>query len=158
GRRTPRRAAPPPTGLLSRPGATKPREGGRPWTRTAARPSRGTAGPRSLSAAGSRRGWWPTGTSRARPTRPSRASSWGPGARTPADEPLGARLQPVGEALRARPGLPAGQGLLVAAVRDDGPSALAGLRQNDVLVALADKPLASADDLAKQLKAAGEAA
>jgi serine protease Do len=43
-------------------------------------------------------------------------------------------------------------------MRADGPSAQAGLKQNDVLLVLADKPLAAAEDLTKQLKAAGEAA
>src|SRR5262249_4482623 len=75
----------------------------------------------------------------------------------PADEVLGATLQPAGDALRAQLAPPPGQGLLVAAMRADGPSAQAGLKQNDLLVALADKPLASADDLTKHLKAAGEA-
>jgi serine protease Do len=74
------------------------------------------------------------------------------------DELLGATLQPVGDALRAQLDIAAGQGLLVAAIRADGPSAQAGLKQNDILLMLADKPLAAADDLAKQLKAAGEAA
>jgi membrane-associated protease RseP (regulator of RpoE activity) len=75
----------------------------------------------------------------------------------PADELLGATLRPVGDTLRAQLGIPAGRGLLVAALRGDGPSAQAGLQQNDVLLSLADKPLAAPDDLAKCLKAAGEA-
>src|SRR5439155_26214130 len=53
---------------------------------------------------------------------------------------------------------PAGQGLLVASLRGDGPSALAGLKQNDILLTLADKPQAAADDLTRFLKAAGESA
>jgi membrane-associated protease RseP (regulator of RpoE activity) len=76
----------------------------------------------------------------------------------PADELFGATLQPVSDALRAQLEVPAGQGLLVASLREDGPSAQAGLKQNDILLTLADKPLATADDLTKQLKAAGEAA
>jgi C-terminal processing protease CtpA/Prc len=76
----------------------------------------------------------------------------------PNDELLGATLQPVGEALRAQLGLAAGQGLLVASVRGDGPSAQAGLQPNDVLLSLGDKPLAAAADLTLHLKAAGEAA
>jgi serine protease Do len=78
--------------------------------------------------------------------------------RDPADELLGATLQPISDALRAQLEIPAGQGLLVASLQGDGPSAQAGLKQNDVLLTLADKPLASVDDLTKQLKAAGEAA
>lgn len=73
-------------------------------------------------------------------------------------ELLGATLQPISESLRAQLGVPAGQGLLVASIREDGPSAQAGLKQNDILLTLADKPLASADDVSKQLKASGEAA
>src|SRR5439155_18219225 len=42
--------------------------------------------------------------------------------------------------------------------RGDGASAQAGLKQNDVLLSLGGQPLAAADDLTKQLKAAGEAA
>jgi membrane-associated protease RseP (regulator of RpoE activity) len=74
----------------------------------------------------------------------------------PGDEMLGATLQPVGDALRAQLDIPAGQGLLIASLRTDGPSAQAGLRQNDILLALAGKPLAAADDITKQLKNAGE--
>jgi C-terminal processing protease CtpA/Prc len=75
-----------------------------------------------------------------------------------ADELLGAALQPVGDVLRSQLEVPAGQGLLVASLRADGPSARAGLKSNDILLTLADKPLAAAEDLGKHLKAAGEAA
>ena len=71
---------------------------------------------------------------------------------------FGATLQPVGDVLRAQLNLPAGQGLLVASLRADGPSFQAGLNQNDILLSLAGQPLASADDLTKQLKAAGDSA
>ena len=74
----------------------------------------------------------------------------------PVDEMLGATLQPVSDAMRAQLEIPAGQGLLVTALRDDGPSAQAGLKQNDILLSLADKPLNAAADLTKLLKAAGE--
>jgi C-terminal processing protease CtpA/Prc len=73
-----------------------------------------------------------------------------------ADETLGATLQPIGDVLRAQLDIPTGQGLLVASLNSDSPSAVAGLKQNDILLTLADKPLAVADDLTKQLKAAGE--
>jgi membrane-associated protease RseP (regulator of RpoE activity) len=76
----------------------------------------------------------------------------------PVDEMLGATLQPVSDTLRAQLSIPAGQGLLVASLRGDGPSAHAGLKQNDILLTLAGKPLATVDDLLKQLRAAGEAA
>jgi serine protease Do len=74
----------------------------------------------------------------------------------PVDEMLGATLQPVSDAMRAQLEIPAGQGLLVTGLRDDGPSAQAGLKQNDILLSLADKPLSAAADLTKLLKAAGE--
>jgi membrane-associated protease RseP (regulator of RpoE activity) len=74
------------------------------------------------------------------------------------DEMLGATLEPVGETLRTQLAIPAGQGLLITGLRDDGPSAQAGLKQNDVLLLLADKPLAAAADVTKALKAVGEAA
>jgi membrane-associated protease RseP (regulator of RpoE activity) len=74
----------------------------------------------------------------------------------PADETLGATLVPISDVLRAQLNVAAGQGVLVESLRGDGPSALAGLKQYDVLLTLADKPLASADDLSKHLKEAGE--
>jgi serine protease Do len=77
--------------------------------------------------------------------------------RDPADAALGATLEPVGDALRAQLGIPGGQGLVVVSLAGDGPAAEAGLKQNDILLNVADKPLSSADDLPKQLKAAGEA-
>jgi serine protease Do len=74
----------------------------------------------------------------------------------PADEALGATIEPVGDELRAQLGLPEGQGLLVASLAGEGPAAQAGLQPNDVLVELADKPLGKKDDLTQQLKSAGE--
>ncbi len=76
----------------------------------------------------------------------------------PADQMLGATLQPIDDTLRVQLGIPAGEGLLVASLREDGAAARAGLKQNDVLRALGGKPLAAADDLTKQLKAVGESA
>ena len=72
------------------------------------------------------------------------------------DQLFGAVLEPISDALRTQLDVPAGQGLLVSGVRADGPSAFAGLKPNDVLLTLGDKPLATADDLTKHLKAAGE--
>jgi S1-C subfamily serine protease len=72
------------------------------------------------------------------------------------DDILGANLQPVGDALRAQIDIPPGQGLVVEGLRGDGACAQAGLQQNDILLSLADKPLATTDDLIKQLKAAGD--
>src|SRR5262249_13389194 len=76
--------------------------------------------------------------------------------RDPADETLGATLEPVADLLRAQLELPPDRGLMVAAVTGDGPAARAGLEQNDILLTLADKPLAKADDLSEHLKAAGK--
>jgi membrane-associated protease RseP (regulator of RpoE activity) len=77
--------------------------------------------------------------------------------RDPGNEILGATLTTLSDTLRAQLNVPAGQGILVASLRGDGPSAQAGLKRYDVLLTLAGKPLATADDLTKHLKAAGEA-
>jgi hypothetical protein len=90
------------------------------------------------------------------PDVPLHLDAWTLAIRDPADEALGATLEPAGDSLRAQLGLPTGQGVVVASLVNDGPAARAGLKQNDILLSLADKPLASADDLPKQLKAAGE--
>ena len=74
----------------------------------------------------------------------------------PLEELLGATLKPVDDVLRAQLVIPAGQGLLVASLRANGPSAESGLRKDDILLSLAGKPLASTDDLTKQLLAAGQ--
>ncbi len=72
------------------------------------------------------------------------------------DETFGASLQPVAPVLRAQLNIPAGQGLLVASLRAGGPSEQAGLKPNDILLSLAEKPLASVEDLTRALKAVGE--
>jgi hypothetical protein len=72
------------------------------------------------------------------------------------DQALGASLEPLGEPLRTQLGIPTGEGVLVSSLSGDSPAALAGLKPNDILLALDDKPLSGSDDLAKQLKAAGE--
>jgi serine protease Do len=77
--------------------------------------------------------------------------------RDPADATLGATLEPVSDALRAQLGIPSGQGLVILALASDGPAAEAGLKENDILLEVADQPLATVDDLPKKLKAAGEA-
>jgi membrane-associated protease RseP (regulator of RpoE activity) len=76
--------------------------------------------------------------------------------RDPADTALGATLEPVDEGLRAQLGLETKTGLVVSALADGGPAANTGLKQNDILLMIADAPLAEAADLPKQLKAAGE--
>ena len=74
----------------------------------------------------------------------------------PLEELLGATLKPVDEVLRAQLVIPAGQGLLIASLRANGPSAETGLHKDDILLSLGAKPLASTDDLTKQLLAAGQ--
>jgi membrane-associated protease RseP (regulator of RpoE activity) len=74
----------------------------------------------------------------------------------PLEELLGATLKPVDDVLRAQLVIPAGQGLLVASLRANGPSAESGLQKDDILLSLAAKPLASTDDLTKQLLSAGQ--
>jgi C-terminal processing protease CtpA/Prc len=76
----------------------------------------------------------------------------------PADEMLGATLEPVGDTLRAQLAIPEGQGVLITSLKEDGACAQAGLKQNDILLSLADKAVGSVADLTKQLKAAGESA
>jgi len=76
--------------------------------------------------------------------------------RDPADETLGATLEPVSPALRDQLGIPAGRGLTVTTLDHAGAAFGAGIRDHDILLTLADKPLAAPDDLTKQLKAVGE--
>jgi serine protease Do len=77
--------------------------------------------------------------------------------RDPTDEMLGATLQPIDDTLRAQLGIPPGQGLLIVSIANHGPCAQAGLKLNDILLSLAGQPLGAAEDLTKQLKAAGDA-
>jgi len=60
---------------------------------------------------------------------------------------LGVEGRPVDPALRAHLGLAEGEGLLVGSVVPDSPAAKAGLREHDVLLKAADKPLAKVQDL-----------
>jgi membrane-associated protease RseP (regulator of RpoE activity) len=72
------------------------------------------------------------------------------------DPGTGASLEPADEALRAQLDLPKGQGLVVTSVAPDSPAAHAGLKANDILLILADQPLAQPDDVSKALKGAGD--
>lgn len=77
--------------------------------------------------------------------------------RDPVDDPMGATFEPVSDPLRAQLALPADQGLIVAALANEGPAARAGLLQNDILLTLADKPLTKAADLTDQLRTGDKA-
>jgi membrane-associated protease RseP (regulator of RpoE activity) len=81
---------------------------------------------------------------------------WIAAGRDPADSALGASFEPVEEGVRAQLGLDGKTGLVISAIAEGGPAASSGLKQNDILLTLAEAPLAKADDLPKQLKAAGE--
>lgn len=64
----------------------------------------------------------------------------------------GARLDPVSEALRAHFDIPEGEGRVVKDVTPGRPAHAAGLRKNDVLLAIDGKPVRSARDARERLK------
>lgn len=70
--------------------------------------------------------------------------------RTPVTPRLGVALAPaeVAARLRRAVGLPEREGLLVRGVVADGPADRAGIREGDLLVAAAGRPLRTVDDLA----------
>jgi hypothetical protein len=72
------------------------------------------------------------------------------------DAGTGAALAPVDDGLRAQLNLGEGRGLIVKSLAPEGPAAQAGLAANDILLYLADRPLAKPDDLEASLKDAGE--
>ncbi|MDB5353062.1 MAG: mucD 4 [Planctomycetota bacterium] len=80
--------------------------------------------------------------------------SWRALSRTGGTEDLGAVLTPVDDAVRAQLNLPEGRGLVVTGVVAEGRADKAGLKANDILLTLADKPLVKPDDLLAHLKAA----
>jgi S1-C subfamily serine protease len=55
-------------------------------------------------------------------------------------------------------GLPDRDGILVRAVEEGGPAAAAGIRQGDLVVAVAGTAVGSVDELASALEAAGSGA
>jgi membrane-associated protease RseP (regulator of RpoE activity) len=79
-----------------------------------------------------------------KPVQPSRLSTYW----------LGVECYPAPEALQTHLHLPAGQGLLVAHVLPDGPAAKAGLREHDVLLKAAGKPLGEVRELIAAVDAA----
>jgi serine protease Do len=76
------------------------------------------------------------------------------------EEPVRPRLgiavapAPVARRLRRSVGLPERDGILVRAVEDGGPAASAGIRQGDLVVAVAGTPVTTVDELAAALAAA----
>jgi serine protease Do len=78
------------------------------------------------------------------------------------EEPRRARLgiavapSHVARRLRRSVGLPERDGILVRAVEDGGPAATAGIKQGDLIVAVAGAPVDGVDDLAQALAAAGD--
>jgi serine protease Do len=70
---------------------------------------------------------------------------------------LGIAVAPpqVAQRLRRSVGLPERDGILVRAVEDGGPAAAAGVRQGDLVVAVAGTPVSTIDELASALEGAG---
>ncbi len=60
---------------------------------------------------------------------------------------LGVEFEPVTPSLVAVYDLPVSQGVIIGAVPDDGPAAAAGLRPNDVVLAIDDHPIDTASPL-----------
>jgi serine protease Do len=71
---------------------------------------------------------------------------------------LGVGLAPshVARRLRRAVGLPERDGLLVREVEDDAPAAEAGIAEGDLIVAVGDREIASADDLFDALGGEGD--
>src|SRR5688572_23559803 len=71
---------------------------------------------------------------------------------------LGVGLAPshVARRLRHAVGLPERDGLLVREVEDDSPAAKAGIAEGDLIVAVGDRPIATADDLFDALGTDGD--
>jgi serine protease Do len=77
---------------------------------------------------------------------------------SPTRRRLGVGLAPshVARRLRRAVGLPEREGLLVREVEEGSPAATAGIAEGDLIVAVGDKPIASADDLFDALGTDGE--
>src|SRR5580693_5695693 len=80
------------------------------------------------------------------------------GGETPARPRLGIAVAPshVARRLRRSVGRPDRDGILVRAVEDGGPADSAGIKQGDLIVAVATAPVGTVDDLAQALAAAGD--
>ena len=77
---------------------------------------------------------------------------------SPTRRRLGVGLAPshVARQLRRAVGLPERDGLLVREVEDDSPAAKAGIAEGDLIVAVGDKAITSADDLFDALMGEGD--
>ena len=77
---------------------------------------------------------------------------------SPTRRRLGVGLAPshVARQLRRAVGLPERDGLLVREVEEDSPAAKAGIREGDLIVAVGDRAITSADDLFDALGTEGE--
>jgi serine protease Do len=77
---------------------------------------------------------------------------------TPTRRRLGVGLAPshVARQLRRAVGLPERDGLLVREVEDDSPAAMAGIAEGDLIAAVGDRAITSADDLFEALGASGD--
>jgi membrane-associated protease RseP (regulator of RpoE activity) len=64
---------------------------------------------------------------------------------------LGVETAPADEALRSQLALPEGQGLVVRSVEAPSPAEKAGLEPNDVILTVDGQPVATPDDLRKQI-------
>ena len=71
----------------------------------------------------------------------------------PEEELFGTSLQPVSDIQRGQIDIPADQGLIVGGVNPNSAADRIGLKTNDILLTLGDKPLAKFDDLTAALKA-----
>jgi membrane-associated protease RseP (regulator of RpoE activity) len=69
---------------------------------------------------------------------------------------VGVSVSPADETLRAQLNLAEGRGLVVTELMPDSPATKAGMKPNDIVVALGGKPLGSAKELVDQIQAAGE--
>ncbi|HEY7947699.1 MAG TPA: PDZ domain-containing protein, partial [Acidimicrobiales bacterium] len=76
---------------------------------------------------------------------------------SPSRHRLGVGLAPahVARRLRRSVGLPERDGILVRAVEDGGPADAAGIRQGDLIVAVAGTAVGTVDELAAALEGAG---
>jgi exonuclease VII small subunit len=70
---------------------------------------------------------------------------------------IGIQCQPISEALRSHLDIEGNKGLLVENVTADSPAAVAGLKENDILVVAGNKELTSIEDVIKVVNDAGEA-